>query len=105
MRGASFIAAGLLVGVSACAAGTGASSTERGAPPPIVATSPDGPLVLINGAPLAMGRTIDEINPRSIVSVEVLKGDAARPFGPAAARGVIMIALSDSALAARLTRP
>jgi outer membrane receptor protein involved in Fe transport len=103
MRVAGFIAAGLLTGILACATNTRSSSAPDARR--VIAAAPDGPLVLINGAPLARGRTIDEISPAAIVSVEVLKGDAARLFGPAAARGVIVIALSDSALATRLTRP
>lgn len=99
MRVASFLIISVIVAVTACA------TASRTATTPDVRETAPGPLVLINGLPLAAGHRLKEISPKAIVSVEVVKGEAARRFGPGAVRGVIFITVSDSALAARLTRP
>lgn len=66
--------------------------------------APAGTLVLINRATLASGHTLAELSPSSIISIDVIKGEAAKLlYGATAERGVILIATSDSATAARMT--
>jgi hypothetical protein len=73
---------------------------------PALASRPDGPLVFLNGAPLAPGSTLDDLDPAMITRIEVIKGQAAREhYGPDADRGVILVFASDSATVARLTTP
>lgn len=51
------------------------------------------PLIIVNGIPVS---SIDDISPRSVKSIEVLKGSNASVYGSRGANGVIMITLTGS---------
>ena len=51
-----------------------------------------GALVLVDGVRLASDKSLQELDPTTVETVEVLKGDAARRlYGPEGERGVIVI--------------
>ena len=53
---------------------------------------PAGTIVLIDGVRLTSDQSLNQLDPSSVQSVEILKGDAARHrYGPDATRGVILI--------------
>ena len=73
---------------------------------PALASLPAGPLVFLNDAPLPAGTTVDDLDPATIIRIEVIKGQTAREqYGPDAERGVILIFTTDSATVARQSRP
>jgi len=51
------------------------------------------PLIIVNGIPVS---SIDDISPRSVKSIEVLKGSNASVYGSRGANGVIMITMIGS---------
>lgn len=51
------------------------------------------PLIIVNGIPVS---SIDDISPRSVKTMEVLKGSNASVYGSRGANGVIMITLTGS---------
>lgn len=72
---------------------------------PTVATPTAATLYLINGKELAPGHTLQELDPRTITSVEHFIGVAARLRGAGPGRDVIVIATNDTLTAARITKP
>ena len=53
---------------------------------------PDDRLVIVDGRRLAAGERLDLVDPRQILRIEIVKGDAAaRLFGDEARKGVIQI--------------
>ncbi len=71
---------------------------------PLAHTLPTGTLVLLNNARLAPGKTLDDLAPATITSIEVVKAAAARGlYGKAGENGVILISTSDTAAVTRLT--
>jgi TonB-dependent starch-binding outer membrane protein SusC len=51
------------------------------------------PLIIVNGIPVS---SIDDVSPRNVKSIEVLKGSNASIYGPRGANGVVMITLNGS---------
>jgi len=51
------------------------------------------PLIIVNGIPVS---SIDDISPKSVKSIEILKGSDASVYGSRGANGVIMITLTGS---------
>jgi len=74
-------------------------------PTPTVAPLPAATLFLINGKELAAGHTLEELDPRTITSVEHFVGVAARLRGAGPGRDVILIATNDTLTPARITKP
>jgi outer membrane receptor protein involved in Fe transport len=59
---------------------------------------PAGTLVLINGVRLSANASLDELDPATVETVEVLKGDAARRlYGLEAEHGAILITTKKAA--------
>ncbi len=53
---------------------------------------PDGTLVFVDGVPLTSRQSLRQLDPSTVQTVEVLKGDLARQrYGPDATHGVILI--------------
>lgn len=73
-------------------------------PTPTVATLTAATLFLINGKELAPGHTLQELDPRTITSVEHFIGVAARLRGAGPGRDVIVITTNDTLTAARITK-
>jgi TonB-dependent SusC/RagA subfamily outer membrane receptor len=51
------------------------------------------PLFIVNGIP---GSSIDDISPKSVKSIEILKGSNASIYGSRGANGVVLITLTGS---------
>lgn len=98
------IVAGLVLAMACSSRSVTPSRAQLTDPQPTVATLTAATLFLINGKELAPGHTLQELDPRSITSVDHFIGVAARLRGAGPGRDVIVIATNDTLTAARITK-